>query len=58
MDSFPLEVMMRIFSFLPFDDKHVVMRVNQLWQEAAVHVITKQKRLILFPDDAADWGKY
>lgn len=56
MDSFPFEVLVRIFQFLQLDSKYRVTRVNRLWHEAGTHVIKQQKRLVVYPDDAPDPG--
>jgi hypothetical protein len=51
MGNLPSEVLVNILSLIPFHDKHVVKRVNSLFEEAADVVIGWQKRLVVYRDD-------
>lgn len=57
MDSFPFEVLVHILQYTQLDDKYRLTRVNRLWRQAGKHVISEQKRLLVYPDDAPDAGQ-
>jgi hypothetical protein len=48
MDSMPLEILVQIISNLQLGEKHVVMRVNHTWKEAAIIAIVGQRLLIVY----------
>ena len=56
MDSLPLEMLEKVFQWLQYHEKHVVKQVNRICKGAATNSIRNHKRLVLYPDDAADAG--